>query len=216
MRHMGNLYFEEDDEKGDRDSGANLQSLDDLISTGPYLAPGSDIVALMVLEHQTQMHNAIAAANYQAREVTHQMQHMNKLLERDPGFLSDSAERRLDKAAKGVVDHLLMCGEFPLTDQVSGTSKFTDEFAERGKRDSRGRSLRDFDLQTRLFRYPCSYLIYSSAFDGLPDLVGHRIKAMLTDVLTGKNQSPEYDHLTTSMRRDVLEILKSTKSQLAL
>jgi len=211
MRHMGNQYFEEDDEIGDRDSGANLQSLGELLSTRAYLTSGSDIVALMVLEHQTQMHNAITAANYQAREVTHQMAHMNKLLERDPDFLSDSAQRRLDKAAKGVVDHLLMCGEFPLTDQVSGTSQFTNEFSARGKRDSRGRSLRDFDLQTRLFRYPCSFLIHSPAFDGLPDLVMDRIKETLRDVLAGTNDSPEYDHLTQSMRRDTREILKETK-----
>lgn len=216
MRHMGNQYFEEDDEIGDRDSAANLQSLDELLSTRSYLSTGSDIVALMVLEHQTQMHNAITAANYQAREVKHQMAHMNKLLERDPDFLSDSAQRRLDKAAKGVVDHLLMCDEFPLIDRVTGTSQFAEEFSARGERDSRGRSLRDFDLKTRLFRYPCSFLIYSSAFDGLPDLVMDRIKLMLGDVLSGQNDSSEYDHLSPSMRRDILEILNSTKPQLSL
>ncbi len=211
MRHMGNVYFDEDDEQGDRDSGANLESLEGLISTSPYLSPHSDLVALMVLEHQTQMHNAIAFANYETREALHQMAHMNKLLEREPNFLSESAERRINKAAERVVQQLLMCNEFPLTDPVTGTSEFADEFTASGLRDSQGRSLRQFDLKTRLFRYPCSFLIDSPAFDGLPNQVRDRTVTMLRDVLDGTNRSPEYDHLTPSMRRDITEILRATK-----
>jgi hypothetical protein len=211
MRHMGNVYFEEDDEQGDRESAANLRSLDELISTRPYLSPHSDLVALMVLEHQTQMHNAITAANYECREVMHQMVHMNKLLEREPDYLSESADRRLNKAAKGVVDHLLMCDEFQLADRVSGTSRFAEEFSSRARQDARGRSLREFDLNQRLFRYPCSYLIHSPAFDALPDLVCVRVVDLLRDVLDGKNVQPEYNHLTTTMRQDILGILNSTK-----
>ncbi len=214
MRHMGNVYFEEDDERGDRESGANLKALSDLISTKPYLSPHSDIVALMVLEHQTQMHNAIAAANYETREALFQMKHMNQLLDRDPDFLSESADRRISKAAERVVNHLLMCDEFALTDPVAGTSPFTVEFAQRGPSDSRGRSLRDFDLQRRLFRYPCSYLIYSPAFDALPAEVRDRVVVLLQDILEGKNQSPQYDHLTSLMRSEILEILDSTKPTL--
>ncbi len=49
----------------------------------------------------------------------------------------------------------------------------------------KGASLRDLDLQTRLFKYPCSYLIYSDGFTQLPrrsrgDVVLQRIRAVLT------------------------------------
>jgi len=214
MRHMGNVYYEEDDEQGDRENGANMESLDKLISTRPYLSSHSDLVALMVLEHQTQMHNAITAANFETREALYQMDQMNTLLDREPGFLSESAQRRLNKAAERVVDHLLMCDEFSLTDPVSGTSPFTEEFATRGPRDSHGRSLRDFDLKEKLFQYPCSYLIYSAAFDALPEEVRGRIVGLLGDVLEGSNKSPKYDHLSAGARRDILDILKETKPTL--
>lgn len=214
MRHMGNVYFAEDDEQGDRDAGANLETLDDLISTKPYLSPHSDIVALMVLEHQTQMHNAIAAANYETREALYQMRHMNALLEREPDYLSESADRRISKAAERVVTHLLMSDEFTLIDPVEGTSQFAEQFARLGRQDRRGRSLRQFDLQQRLFRYPCSYLIYSPSFDALPTEVHGRVVTLLREVLEGKNQSPQYEHLSSDMRSDILEILGATKPEL--
>ncbi len=214
MRHMGNVYFDENDEQGDREAGANRKSLDEFFSTAPYLSPHSDLVALMILEHQTQMHNAIASANYEAREALHQMQQMNELLQREPGYLSESAQRRLDKAAQRVVSHLLMCDEFPLTDQVCGTSEFAAEFAARGRRDARGRSLRDLDLSNRLFRYPCSYLIHSPAFDQLPEQVRDRVVKLLRDVLQGNNDSAAFQHLTSAIRSDILEILHDTKPQL--
>jgi hypothetical protein len=160
------------------------------------------------------MHNAIAAANYETREALHQMKHMNALLERDPDYLSESADRRINKAAERVVTHLLMCEEFALTDRVVGTSPFTEEFSQRGRRDARGRSLREFDLRQRLFRYPCSYLIYSPAFDALPAAVRDRAVTLLREVLEGKNQSPQYDHLSSVMRSDILEILDATKPEL--
>jgi len=211
MRHMGNIVYEEDDEQGDREAAANRETLDGIVSTDPYLSPHSDIVALMVMEHQTQMHNAITAANFETRQVLHQMEQMNELLDRPADYLSESAERRINKAARRVVDHLLMVDEFPLTDRVAGTSTFASEFAHRGKLDSRGRSLRELDLETRLFRYPCSYLIYSDAFDALPDLVRQRIAVRLQRILDGEETEPQYAHLTQAMRRDIQDILRDTK-----
>ncbi|MEZ6092603.1 MAG: hypothetical protein R3C05_32250, partial [Pirellulaceae bacterium] len=169
MRHMGNrLFTEEETRQPDLEKGANLESLDNLISTEPYLSPHSDLIALMVLEHQSQMHNAIAAANYETRQALHQSFQMNAFLDREEGFISDSANRRIDASADRVLQHLLMLDALRLTDPITGTSGFADDFQSRGIRDQQGRSLRDLDLKHRLFRYPCSYLIYSEAFDGLP------------------------------------------------
>ena len=214
MRHMGNSTCDDDVTPFDRESGANCTDLNDFIRTEKFLSPYSDIVALLVLQHQSQMHNAIAVANYETRQAVFYSNQMNELLEREPGNLSESSQRRIHIAAKRVVKHLLMCDEFPLTDQIVGSSEYTKEFPSRGKRDSQGRSLRDFDLRTRVFRYPCSYLIHSQAFDGLPTRVRDEILKQLVTVLTGENQDTDYQHISPGMRREILEILRDTKPEI--
>ena len=104
MRHMGNQVFSEDD-AADLESGANVEKLEELVSTKAYLTSHSDIVALMVMELQTQMHNAITAANLETRQALHQSFQMNELLEREPGFISESAERRISTSADRVVKY---------------------------------------------------------------------------------------------------------------
>ena len=212
MQHMGNVIFKEGSGKFDYESGANKKSLDDRIDTDAYLTPDSDIVALMVLEHQTQMHNAIAWANYETRRALHQSYEMNKLLDREPGFISDSARRRINSSAEKVLKYLLFADEFPLTSRVKGNSSFQSDFESRGARDTRGRALRDMDLQTRMFRYPCSYLIHSAAFDGLPEEARIRILERLRDILAGQDVEA-FPHLTPSLRRGISEILRDTKPE---
>ena len=215
MRHMGNrVYTEEDSIKSDREAGANLESLSPFIFTTAYLGPHSDIVALMVMEHQTQMHNAIAAANYETRHALYQSFQMNQILGREPEHVSESAVRRIDATAARVLRYLLMCEEYKLEDKISGTSGFAESFSSKGIKDSKGRSLRDLDLTARLFRYPCSYLIYSQSFDALPDEVRKRVCDGLVNILEGRDQSPTYAHLTPSMRRDILDILRDTKPEI--
>lgn len=215
MRHMGNTICEGDEYTFDRDLGANRSGLDQYIRPDDYLSPYSDIVALMVLEHQTQMHNAIAAANYETRQALHQSYQMNELLERPKGHISESAERRISASADRVLRYLLMTDEFQLTDTVAGSSGFAAEFSARGSEDSQGRSLRDFDLKTRLFKYPCSYLIYSDAFDALPREVRDLVVSRLIAILEGRDASPKYAHLTPEMRSEILEILTDTKPDFA-
>lgn len=212
MRHMGNSTCDDDATPFDRESGANCIDLSDFIRTENFLSPHSDIVALLVLQHQSQMHNAIAVANYETRQAVFHSNQMNELLEREADHLSQSSERRIHGAAVRVVKHLLMCDEFPLTAKVVGSSDFAKEFRSRGKRDSRGRSLRDFDLQTRVFRYPCSYLIHSQAFDGLPTRVRDQILKQLVTILTSPDRIPDdYQHISSGLRRDILEILRDTQ-----
>ena len=93
---------------------------------------------------------------------------------------------------------------------VKGTSSFAKDFEARGPHDSPGRSLRDFDLQTRMFKYPCSYMIYSQSFDRLPDTVMQYVLPRLHDVLTGRDTSEEFSHLSSDDRKAILEILNET------
>ena len=213
MRHMGNTIGTGDEMTFDRDLGANETDLSDRFRLDNYLTPHSDIVALMVLEHQTQMHNAITSANFETRRALHQSNQMNELLGRPQDHVSDSATRRIESSANRVLEQMLMCDEFQLTDEVSGTSSFAADFQARGPFDPRGRSLRDLDLVTRLFKYPCSYLIYSASFDALPDEVRKLVLKKLHAILEGQDDSPEYDHLTEEMRRDLMEILTETKPE---
>jgi hypothetical protein len=101
-----------------------------------------------------------------------------------------------------------------LSDPIKGTSGFTEEFAKRGPRDGKGRSLRDFDLKRRLFAYPCSYVIYSEAFDALPAPVKDYVMQRLWEVLSGKDVSKEFAHLSAADRQAILEILRETKPNL--
>jgi hypothetical protein len=211
MEHMGNHIYSEDQESISQPSGLNRKSLEDYFDTSAYLTSHSDLVALMVLDHQTQMHNAITAASFETRQALAQSYDMNKLLEREEGFVSESAQRRMEAVADQLLYHLFLCDEFKLQDPVSGTSDFALEFAKRAKVDSKGRSLRDFDLQTRLFKYPCSYLIYSPSFDRLPEKVLQIVFTKAFKILEGEEVSEKYSHLTKDDRSAIFEILLETK-----
>jgi hypothetical protein len=113
------------------------------------------------------------------------------------------------------VEYLLFSKEAPLSERVRGTSKFAEEFAGRGPKDKQGRSLRQFDLGRRLFRYPCSYLIYSKAFDGLPREARAYVHRRLREVLDGKDRTAAFAHLSAADRKAIREILCATKPELA-
>jgi hypothetical protein len=213
MLHMGNKMFDDEGKEHDLQPGSNLESLSDLISTEPYLTPHSDLVALMVLEHQTQVHNAIIAANYETREALQQSYDMNGFLNREPEFISESANRRIDTVAEKLVNYLLLKDEFTLPEPVKGTSGFAEEFQAKRPRDSQGRSLRQLNLTNRLFEYPCSFLIHSASFDGLPDEVRKRVIARIADILTSSEVPEGFAHLTPSARQSILAILRETKPE---
>ena len=110
--------------------------------------------------------------------------------------------------------YLLFADEAPLLGldpQLLAASAFAKEFAARGPRDSQGRSLRDFDLKQRIFRYPCSYLIYSEAFDAIPEPAKSYVYHRLLQILTGQDHSDDFARLTPPDRRAVLEIVLDTK-----
>jgi len=161
-----------------------------------YLAQVSDVVALMTLEHQTRMTNLMTRVGWETR-----------IAEKD-------GAARIEADTEYLVKYMLFADEAPLKAPVQGVSTFTKTFAQRGPRDRSGRSLRDFDLQKRLFKYPLSYMIYTAAFDSLPDPARQRIYQRVYDVLTGKDQSKTFASLTTEDRSNVLTILRETKSNL--
>lgn len=210
--HMGNVCVTDKDypEKLDTAAGANVTDLSTLFDTRPYLVPHSDIVALLVLEHQSHMHNLITRSGFDARMALWYNEALNKAFNEKPDHRSESTTRRLRNAAESLLRYLLYVDEARLDAPVEGTSGFAEQFAKLGPRDRQGRSLRDFDLQTRIFKYPCSYLIYSEQFRALPGEVKDHFYRRLYEILTGVDTKPEFAKLSTTDRQAVLEILRET------
>jgi hypothetical protein len=172
----------------------NLTSLSDMLDTSKYLEPTSDVVALMTLEHQIRMTNLMIRIGWDARI----------------GMAVDKLNPEIEEMLK----YMLFADEEPLRAPVKGVSTFTETFPQRGPRDPQGRSVRDFDLKTRLFRYPLSYMIYSAAFDGMPDKVRDRVYQRLYEILTGKDTGRIFAGLSPETRAAILEIVRATKPNL--
>lgn len=216
MRHMGNVVSHSriSPEDIDREDGANVTDLSHRVKITPYLSEHSDIVALMVLEHQTQMQNYLTLANFESRLANHQDGIMNDALDRPAEYVSDTTTRRIASAGDKLLRFMLFSEEFQLTSPVKGSSAFAKTFVARGPFDQQGRSLRQFDMKTRMFKYPCSYLIYSPAFDRLPQDVKVYVTTRLKNILIGEDQDEAFAHLQPDVRQAILEILTETKPNL--
>jgi len=207
----------------DDDAARPVPQLEPLVQSfdgSKYLNGGrSDDVALLVLAHQTQMHNLITLTNYQTRLGLYALEQSGQRAagEAAPSFesLPDAAQQQIAKPAEQLLRYLLFVGEAPLgglkAKEVIGASGFAKEFAARGARDSKGRSLRDFDLHDRIFQYPCSYLIYSSAFDALPEPAKGYVYRRLLQILSGEDKSADFAGLKDKDRQAILSILLETK-----
>lgn len=178
--------------------GANLTDLSKRFDTKEYLSPHSDIVALMMLGHQTHVHNMITSGVYEIHDAIQQ-------------GLSGKMSEVVKDAGEPIVRAMLFAGEAELTEPVAGTSDFAAEFMSRGPSDSKGRSLRDLDLKHRLLRYPLSYLVYSNSFDQMPTPLKDYVYQRFREVLTGEDKSPNFAHLSADDRKAIIEILKDTK-----
>jgi hypothetical protein len=214
--HLGNMICQESKrvEASDNEEGVNVLDLKDRFTTSLYPTPHSDIVALMVLEHQVGMLNRLSRGALETRMALHYEAEMNKALGRPADEKSDSARSRIRSAGEAIVQYLLFQDEVKLTDRVAGTSSFAADFAARGPRDSKGRSLRELDLETRLFRYPCSYLIHSRAFDSLPAEMKEFVYQRLWDILQGRSTGKNDPQLASEDREAILQILLETKQDL--
>jgi len=209
--HLGNVTFQRGRVSitlsGDR--ADNIENLRRYISPYQYLRTTSDIVSLMTLEHQTRMTNLITRLGYETRMALHDHPEAREL----DAFPAETATN-IRNAAEELLRYMLFTDEAPLEEPVQGSSGFAEAFEARGRRDSKGRSLHQLDLQTRLLRYPCSYLIESEAFEALPEPAKGLVYRRLWDVLHGRGEAGVYGSLSAEDRRAILEILLETKPDL--
>ena len=200
QRHKGNAMSHDPRNPGMLDirDTQNVTTLAGRFNPSGYLASTSDLVALLTLEHQTRMANLLTRIGWEGR-----------IAEKD-----GKADPQMDVDVESTVTYMLFADEARLTEPVAGVSTFARTFAERGPKDKQGRSLRDFDLQTRMFKYPLSYMIYSAQFDALPAAVRGKLYARLYEVLSGKDRSEKFAKLTADDRRAILEIVRDTRRDL--
>ena len=213
MRHMGNTFAidRSDPQKIDVDGGANLTELPTRVRTGLHLLPSSDLVALLVLEHQTRVHNLITRANYETRQAVALDEAMNQALERPAEYRSENTQRRIASAANALAEALLLIDEPKFEDAVSGTSGFREIFQTMGPVSSNGQSLRQLDLTERLFRYPLSFLIYTPEFQQLPAEVMGPVKERLrVELSDGGIEGVRRGLVQQSMRLEIRQILSDT------
>jgi len=214
--HQGNLIIrtEEVPRSPDNSQGMNVTDLSRRFDVSMYLTPHSDIVALMVLEHQIVVHNRITKAHFTAEQALAYEKEINRAFGEPEGNKLESTTRRIRSAGDDLVKALLFAEEAPLRHSILGNSEYAAKFADRGTKDRSGRSLRDFDLQTRIFKYPCSYLIYSPLIDQLPKEMNEYVWKRLWEVLgEGKGDKP-FQHLTKEDRQAIVEILRETRAEL--
>ncbi len=185
-RHMGNLPLIMPKPVPPPPARASLEGLFDLSG---YLTPYSDIVALMVLEHQAHFSNLVTRATWETRL---------------------GEELRIAEAADALADYMLFVDEAKIPGGIEGSSGFAEKFTAAGPKDSKGRSLREFDLKTRLQKYPLSYMIYSPAFKALPESPKNLVMRRIERVLSGEVAGPKYADLTPQLRSEIREILRET------
>ncbi len=201
-RHLGNVPVHHVARSYERAAAApKLESVTGEFDTAPYPSAHSDIAALLVLNHQVAMTNLLTRLGWEARIAAYNA----------PAGQEAQIPERVQDTANELVDYLFFVDEAPLPSRIEGSSAFAREFAAPGPRDRRGRSLRDLDLERRLLRYPCSYMIYTEAFDALPAAAQTAVYERMWEVLSGAETRQAYARLTLADRQAVVEILRETK-----
>ena len=216
MEHLGNILAPKDGALSESAIHArSYATLDGFFDTKPYLTDTSDVVALMILQHQIEMHNLIIHANYKCR----MLMERNEAGSSTRGLTWAQLPERMQKRFAGLLDPLiegmLMVDAAKLPTPVRADSAFAKSFQARGPFDAQGRSLRDLDLKARLFKYPLSFLIYSEGFDYLPPAAKGYVYHRLDEILTGQDRSPAFAKLSATDRKAIFEILRATKPEFA-
>lgn len=219
-RHRGNVVPADGREfsAAERQRGANVTNLSAFVDTSQYLAPGSDIAALLVLEHQLTVQNAITRAGHHVRRLMHYQQGVQRGLGEnvtsEPVY--DSTRRAIAATAQDLLDALLSYEEAALpVGGVKGTPAFRQAYEATGPKTRQGRGLHELELQTRVYRYRCSPLIYSSSFAGLPAALKSEVFRRLKIVLSHLEADPRYIYLRPAERRMIREILRETLPEYA-
>ena len=196
--------------------GANVTNLSPFFAPGDYLTNSSDLVSLLVFEHQTAMQNALTSAGLNCRHMLDYQKRLQAALhEPDTGneLRYDSVRSVFDHAAEAVVDTLLFKDEAALPETITGFAAFQKAFTADAPQAKDGSSLKELLLAEQLFKNRCSYLIYSDSFLALPQPLKRRIYARLAKALELEQPDPRYIYIHRSERQRIAIILRETHSE---
>jgi hypothetical protein len=212
QEHLGNILADSDVDPSQIDKlrRGNVEGLQGLFDARTYVTDKSDVVALLVFEHQSYVGNLITRANFKSRTLLTR-NGVDASVADSWNALPDPLQKKMKPMVEPLVRALLFVDAATVTSEIRSGSGFDKWFQSKGPRDTEGRSLRDLDLRTRLFKYPLSYLIYSESFNGLPPVAKDYIYTRLADVLNGRDPSPSFAHISAEERHTLREILASTK-----
>ncbi len=219
--HLGNIQINGTPQPAAEITGlkvnrpGTLENVDRLFDTKPYLTDHSDIVALLIFEHQVYLEDVITRINYKARTMVARVNDGQPADALSWDELPSKGKTMVKAMLEPLIKALLLVDATHLPCKLAGNSGFDRWFQAQGPRDSQGRSLRELDLNTRVFRYPLSYMIYSVGFEGLPPYAKEYVYRRLADILKGRDQSPAFARIPAADRAIALEILTSTKPAFA-
>lgn len=204
--HVGNFLLTERKKPKEiqNAAGQNVLELSSHCDVSQYLSPHSDIVALMVLEHQVHTYNVLTQASFEVRYAEYAR---NQAVGENVPAAERELSETLERAANNVAAALLFAKETRLTSPIQGTSSFANEFADREPRNELGQSLRQFDLKSRVFKYPCSYLIQAPSYRNLPQSLRDSVERKLQDAISGAQPVAGQHFLTQDEQATILELL---------
>ena len=208
LPHRGNAVGP-DDSFAEFAGGLLGQPYERFFEPARYPTPHSDVVAHLVLSHQTKVHNAIARAGHEARRAMAYQAEMARLFGDPSASLLASVKRRIERPAELLLLDLLLVGEAQLQGPIRGDSGFAEEFQAIAGRDDSGPSLRELELESRLLRRSCSYLIRSPAFTALPERVRRYVTRRIAEILDGTDESGDFGHIGADQRTALRAVLKA-------
>ena len=211
--HRGNVISTERADQLDfTPSAARPDGLAAFLDSSPYLKATSDIVALLICEHQMSVQNSFTSAAFAIRRLItyqHSLQKtFNKPLTDEPAY--ESVQNVLRSSVQDVVDRLLFRQAAQLPAGIAGDAAFQVAFSSGAPRTAGGHSLRDLQLGEQLFAQRCSYLIYSESFLALPELLQRGILDRLQSALLSRDPADRYAYLPGAERQRIYDILLET------
>lgn len=207
LPHLGNRTYKASSERAFPPDSPEMQTLAGKIDVTRYPRPTSDIVALMVLEHQCQVHNQLVSAGLNYRRIHWLQKSLDPAADPDAG----AAGKHADESARRIVDLLLFENEAELGENgIEGDPAFQEAFTRRFTKSKDGRSLADFQLNDRLFKHRCSYMVYSKTFETLPPRVKSAVISRLHSTLESEPSPENHPAIKSSERRKIISILSET------
>jgi hypothetical protein len=165
--------------------------LSEFFDTSRYPVATSDMVNLLILEHQISVYNSLTRVGQDAR------------LGREAWDYE-------------IVDRLLFRRGARLPEGIVRNTAFASTFLADARRSRAGDSLKDLQLDGRLFRNRCSYLIYSETFAALPAALKARVFTTLFEALHNDDPAGRYGYLESDEKRRIYAILLETHAEARL